>query len=254
MNKTILIAGLAVLAGAANAVVMYDSQGFEPRTLGLLVPQDGWANFGTNTANVVGVDGGITPHGGNKQVRMTASNLASTGRWAYRDFQTAWNNRGAGQNVLNWVSWINIPTGNTRDAVYGVQIYQNGGNDVITEFSVRPSANYVAAFGDTAGHSYGLGTSWKGTWHKMEQFIDFDNLKVVSYFDGIRLLDETITAATALGGVNEIDLMAYNVTAATTTPATVYFDDVYVQAVPEPTSMVALALGGVALVARRRRK
>ncbi len=239
-------------------------------------PGNPWFGPAPPNLQVVGTVGGVNPHSGIKMVTATAPS----------DFDQDWLNISARFNAgnpylgnvsLDW--WFYDPTGagnsNFRD--YAALGYYNsangtggldypassGGNlnpgGALQRLSLGASnptgfdntkyqARVVGATDGTAsGQWFNVGARSIG-WHEGKISLGVPNgaNTIVSfYIDGVDVLDHAITTA---NGLNVIELNA----GFGSTPG--YYDDFTLAAIPEPGTGALLLLGGLGLLAIRRRK
>jgi len=243
-----MVLGLTVLglAGVASAVTLYDSNGFElPMfTLGSLAGQDGWTASGSGGGMVPMVVGPPDPVLGSQAIRLEipdvqgasssldheipaislAGQIVTVSFDIYRE-ESPWLSN------LWWWWWdAGTPT-------YGLQWDAAVGNP-----------------GQTLPHGWNPGASGAvtitGRYANVTMVWDFQQAKAYSWYDGV-LIDNGIPISdiTALTGWS---IYLSHDEATGTGPEVAWIDNFVITAVPEPASLALLALGGLAVIRRRR--
>jgi len=97
---------------------------------------------------------------------------------------------------------------------------------------------------DLAGHTSTLPIV-RDAWSTWTLDVDLDNNKVQQYYNGVAFGPEHAWQATGANAIGAIDLFANG-----TGP--VYYDNLTIQQIPEPSVLALIGLGGLALGLRRR--
>lgn len=256
--KKLLFGAMAFCAVGAQAVVIYDSNGFEsPTFVGSaagtnLSGQNGWLNATSasgTTAHVLNApDSGVSPCGGSQMVRLRSTTAGST-RWMWPDISAGVASAVAnGQNVISMTSCFYVRSGGGFDAVSGIQAYDAAVN-YLAGIEVNTSGGVALTNGSVSYTFSGLSLD---TWHTMRLDVDHGANVARGWIDSFSL--GTVPLELLEGLTTDFDLVIVGGTGASTAnPARTYFDDYKVQAVPEPSAVVALS-AGVLCLARRRRK
>jgi hypothetical protein len=119
---------------------------------------------------------------------------------------------------------------------------------------------FLVQIGDIGG-SYGFGNYnmgsahhlpfANGVWHHLEVDLNFQSETMNGYVDGQLLGTLAINPPSPATQITGLQLYSYG---SGTTPQDVYFDNVSLSAVPEPSTSVMLGLGIVAFFGYRLRK
>lgn len=256
-KKTLLFAVVIAAAAQANAVVIFDSGGFETYNTGNLIGQNGYVQDYANTwtvANGVGV-------GGSKAINVNGG-VGGTD-WAYTNLAFT---PGTGQivSIKADISRTLGATSPTSSFGYLIDVYSIAGARTIrfglgnTGGFIRPivTSRWSAALGFNAAapiSSVLLGT----TNYAADEFVNFEALLDYS----IKRVDLKINGVSVTGGytipftdltattLGDTDLQISTNASATDRGR---FDNLKVEAVPEPASMIALGAGALAMLRRRR--
>jgi len=251
MKKLILSALVIGGAISANAVVLFDSGGFETYTNGALSGQNGWVLDGTANYQVQS-----TLALGTKAVAVAGGAGTS---WIYPDVTYT---PSSGELVK-----INASIARTAGTSFGYSIdVYNTLTARTTRFGLTMSAGAIRPYvtsrfnGTTLQFDAASAVTnvLVGPAVSASTFVDFE--AVLNY--STKKLDLKVNGTSVTGGstIPFADLTASNisdadfqVSTATGATDTGYLDNYRVEVVPEPASMTALALG-VAALARKRRK
>lgn len=259
--KNVVLGVLAAvgLAAAAQAGVIYDSQGFEQPlfNLGNIDGQNGWAAdpAGHTQHTVTGAVGPTAPLG-NQMLQITQ---ATATRWSFKDISSAVAARTLGEDWI-WCQFdINAPAANTSTAFFGVSAYNSSGAQ-LAGARVRASdgALIVTLDPDGAGPNafgnYTLGTPplavTRGQWINLGVAVNVVTGQAAITSGGNLVFLGTANAGFAT--LSDFDPMSG---ASTTLTQSVYIDNFIITSetvVPAPASAALLGLGG--LVAARRRR
>lgn len=250
----------AGLAAAANAGVIYDSQGFEAPlfTAGNVGGQDGWlldAPGHTQHTIINGADGATAPIG-SQMLRITQTTAT---RWSFPDITTQVGARTLGEDWI-WCKFdINAPAANTTTAFFGVSAYNSSGvqlagarlraSDGALVATLDPDGAGPQAFGNYLVGNPPLAAP-RGQWINLGVAVN-----VVTGEAAITSGNAILIAGLANAGfaaLSDFDAMSG---ANATLTQSMYIDNYIITsegAVPAPASAALLGLGG--LVAARRRR
>lgn len=237
-------AGLVILA--VGAVTVYGNlvygTGFESPTFntGQLSGQDGWIsnNLGTNlpvvqsSLSLSGSQAGYTPRGTDTGSTLeTWKGITGSSGLVEVDIQL---------RVDDMAS-----SGGFFDAFY---IYQTSfSSERATIMYFRDNGNITVFDG---GSEQTVGTWTRDTWHDVEFLFDTDN----------QLFDLSIDGSPVASNYDFLDSSVTNIAGVAVqeygglTGGGIYYDDLSVNIIPEPTTMSLIALAGLVLLGRRQFK
>jgi hypothetical protein len=228
-----LLAASAVFATAQTSFPY--STSFENFNVGGIAGQNGWSASSSATYQVVNTSDMVSvARTGNQSVRWSGT----AGTWAWIEYDPV--AMGAVQTSV----WVHIASGDSTRR-FGMQAWGTnlGYNPAIT---VRPDGQ-IWAQTTTATQVFTGSTLANplGRWIELMLNVDTVTGAVSASADGQGFVLPNLTGS-GTRSILDVDLYATG-----TGGATAYFDDY--AAVPEPATMLALAAGAGALVARRRR-
>ncbi len=254
MKKTFIFAIIIAAAVQANAVVIFDSGGYDSYALGNLVGQNGYGQDGVNSYNVVSGIG----VGGTNAVEVNGG--AGGTDWAYPAMPFT---PGSGQ-IVSIKADISRTVSTTASFGYFIDVYSQAGSRTLrfglgtTGGFIRPlvTSRWSAALGFNPTAPVAnvlLGT----TNFAADQYVNFEALMDYS----IKRVDLKINGVSVTGGytipfadltaanLGDADLMVSTASAAADRGR---FDNLKVETVPEPASMTAIAMGALALLRKRK--
>lgn len=266
MNRSVTHLVLAtvaalVLATSASAALIYGT-GFEAPTIvpGTLVGQDGWL-AGSGSASSQAVVNTFS-HTGSQSLYWDNSTTFSSFYSVRRSF-----NGQAGAitpaTPLSVSVWTYVVQGSGIDRLYSLLLTNSGtGTMGSTTLGVSISGTGDIRAGTTWSATYSGAPDYSnpamvGSWVKLDLRYDGVGGSVAVYDSSNALLHSENFAAVTLGNANGAGVNSWNVNLGTDYNGTAarlgrgYHDDLVVQVIPEPASL--LALGSLALLALRRR-
>ena len=263
MKKLSLLLALSAIAGAANAVTLFDSAGFEGYTVGSLTSQNNWtSDFTTTTYNVASGTSG-------KYVTISGSGTNWAYPTAFAGGATSYT-PAANERVLVDIDIARTvgSTGALSTANYGIDVYSGTGSRVtsfgltrnstsnaISLYVIAPFNTTTGAFGGTTNFVVSISSALTaGSFYNLEAQLNFAAKSVDIYSGGSLFLGNIPFAYTATGtqaSIGDADIYMGSGTGNDTGA----FDNyrVSTQAVPEPSALAALGLGAVAVLRRRKK-
>ncbi|MFZ4506565.1 MAG: PEP-CTERM sorting domain-containing protein [Fimbriimonas sp.] len=226
---------------SAMASADYDTSFENPTSLGLLDGQDGWTAFGNPDAVLVQ---GAEIASGSQAVSFDAG-LAGGSTWMAQFVD--WNPAVSG-TLVDISFAMRVQSGVTDAPIFGIDLYDSASNRLFA-FGRAASGDVVLA--DETGSMAVTGALADSAWHRYRVRLDFATTTCRTWFDGSLVGSTYHWNASALSDLSDVNLYLGDDGGTATNVA--YFDDVSIQAVPEPASSLALATATVAFLARRRR-
>jgi len=237
MKKLAILAVVATFAAAANAQWSDNFDGYANGTQ--LHGVGGWAGWGLNAAAGALVSNAQSSSAPNSVDINGASDLvqefafATSGQWmfsgdvfiptaytgdSYFIMMNTYTSAGGGNG--NWSLQMHF------DGVTGMVNNNGGSGNVVTETEVPFIRN---------------------EWVDFNIMIDLDANTHTGFYNGSQVVTGAWYLAPGVAAIANIDLFANNATS-------VYYDNLSLQAVPEPATFVALGIGLAGLAVLRRRK
>jgi len=248
------------LATAANAALIYGT-GFEAPTIvpGSLVGQDGWA-AGSGSAASQAVTGAFS-YAGSQSLYWDNRTLNS-----FYSVRHAFDGQAGAITPATPLSvsvWTYVVQGTGTDRLYSLLLTNSGtGTMGSTTLGVSISGTGDIRAGTSWGATYSGAPDYSnpalvGAWVKLDLRYDGVGGSVAVYDSSNVLLHSENFAAVTLGNANGTGVNSWNVNLGSDYNLTAsrlgqgYHDNLVVQVIPEPASL--LALGSLALLALRRR-
>jgi PEP-CTERM motif len=239
-SATCLITSLIVAVGcvtlmpavaAAGLVYECDFETSEGYTAGPVSGQNGWT--GATGADVQTADASS----GSQALEMVAQD-------AYNGFFHTAASRSiadpTGDNPLVTVSQ-SVKVSALDEAAY-----------IVATFGGATATNAVvfAYTGDILVNSVDTGHDWSvGVWKSLVMVLDFDASLIDVWYDGTPIADDKAFAGTGVG----FDMIAVGSDDFVDVGSSMIYDDLVINAVPEPVTLGLLGIGLATLIARRRK-
>ncbi|HOY57557.1 MAG TPA: PEP-CTERM sorting domain-containing protein [Verrucomicrobiota bacterium] len=237
MNTTRTILGLSVVVAMACVAQAQDfSENFDGYAAGSnMHGQGGWKGWG-NDAGAGAVVSSSQAKSAPNSVNITGgSDLVhqfnyTSGKWQISINQYVPSSVTSGESYLIFLNkysdagdnnWSIQTVGNLATGIFG----ESGGSDLAGHTSTLPIV--------------------RDAWSTWTLDVDLDNNKVQQYYNGVAFGPEHAWQATGANAIGAIDLFANG-----TGP--VYYDNLTIQQIPEPSVLALIGLGGLALGLRRR--
>jgi hypothetical protein len=236
MKRLILGVGALALSAVGFSQVLFTA-GFEASegyTLGNIAGQNGWTGDNPSIiANVIDTNASA----GSRALQVTGAS------WWWPTF--SYNHSTSANKILR-VKWdMYVPA------------TQSAGIDIYTDLVQRVAAMRVLTNGNVGFIHFVGGTSQQAvdtgvavtasTWNSFRMELDFAAGTWKGFLNGVQV-GPTATIRTGISTIiTDADVQGISATNASV------FDEYSVEAVPEPTAMVALAGGALALLRRRRK-
>jgi len=224
---------------ASQAVVLY-STGFESFTNGNLNGQGGWiTDPGYDVVNTLA-------HTGSKSAKFDTG-PASGSNWGWWD-PLSYNPVSNANKTLVSTVWIHYNEDNsTLNSIFGLDLY----SPTVT----RVALGQISADGSVSG-AVGTGslttfaglTANKNQWNKLVMTMNYTSGTMSIALNGVTSATTLSLASVATTVVDDADLISR-----ATGFEVGHFDDLNIEAVPEPATMTALALGAAAMLRRRKK-
>ncbi len=239
--KTKVLAIVAVLgaAVASQAQVLY-STGFESFANGALSGQGGWlTDPGYDVVNNFA-------RTGSKSVRFDTGPAAGS-NWGWWDPLT-YNPVTNANKILKSTIWIHYNEDNSvADSFFGLDMY----SPAVTRVALAQISSAGLVQGSVAAGSIttfaGL-TANKNQWNRLDVTLNYNSGLMSVALNGTTSATTLSLASVATTVIDDVDLVSR-----ATGFEVGHFDDLSIQAVPEPGTMAALGLGAAALLRRRKK-
>lgn len=233
-----LLAGvvcLLALPAPAMAVVVYstDFESSEGYSTGDLAGQDGWVD-GSACASAVVQTADVSSGSQAVEVAVESDNWTGSRHKVITHSLTDPTAANPDVTIIQDVKLV------TDEADFAIAIYDGATmtNEIVLDFDGNILVNSTDK-GD-----------WTSGWRELEMKLDFDNEKIEVKYDGVWITGATPLDFAASGGLTEIAILSDEFYLS---GSSIFYDDLSIVAVPEPTTAVLLAASMcVVLVARRR--
>lgn len=241
MNKTILIAAALAAAAVSQAQVLAQTsfETAEGYTVGDLSGQQGFIVDGDGYE--VSADRAKT---GSQSVKFDSEPQVGS-NWAWQDLGVTPGSGGVAPVVKSSV-WVFIAppatSTNTATSSFGLDAYDFSVSRVAT-MRIRSDGTLATAVGTGSLTITNIGIV-RDQWYLLEMDLDYTTKTASFRVDGVARGSGSFTNTT----LGDVDLVA-NATGFDIG----YYDDLQIEAVPEPATIAALGAGLVALARRRRR-
>ena len=267
IRQSFLAAAVLATLGAAsfsNATTIVYQTGFEAPdyNLGNLIGQNNWSQYDADLpyANVTVQNGVVRAGtGGSQAVKFQSMGASSD---PYTDFTDVWSTDSAVSSAqiaaepIVRIQWdmmrAALGAGETPTGAWGIDIYDTNANNLVATISTYDDLIGPGVSGtDSLGSQIYLGDrTSRGTWDTYMVQLDYNSRTYSVYLNGNQIGDFQSINAAADNGIGDVDFLSW-----TRGTDSAYFDNVLIttEAVPEPSSLSAIALG-VLLVGRRRRR
>lgn len=236
--KKVLFGALALgVVASANAQVLL-SENFESFTPGNLDTQNGWITLtGAGSAYNVVNGAGL---GASKGVVFTEGSAG--GNFAWKDLIPAYDSVVSSNKIVR--ARTDIFVGATTGVLGrgGLRAYTGLGGTLVAGGYFRSDGNLYNGAGTVV---LGSNTAWMNTWVSLEVRMNYNTATYTVLVNGVQA-----GAAQALVGTTLEDVDFYN--SNSVGAADIAYDNMKIEAVPEPGSILALGLGAVALLRRRK--
>lgn len=243
---------LAAFAATAPANVLFHT-GFETAegyTVGALDGQEGWLADDTTGTRVATSMNGVDPSSGSQMVAYDSGTLAGEVFYSWVDLTTLWANRPANQNQLAVSVDVYIPAATENVFDIGLTIWGfDTAYSYLGEVDLSTDIDAVRLYDANAASTDSTTGFLRGQWNRLGFVADWDTGVLSAILNGTTVA-ETTTFDNAGAPLADVDLSVFSLNESAVN--TVFFDNYTVEAVPEPATLAALAVGGAALLRRRK--
>jgi hypothetical protein len=257
LSLTASIAGIGALAPTRASAIVHYQTGFEAPTftLGPLIGQDGWV--GDPAANPAITVQNTVVASGSQAVRANAAGDPLGFQWAWKPLSTVTVPATTAEPLVT-ISWdmqlSPLGGGDTPTKLWGIDLYNGTGRIAVVGIFQDTGGPVIAGTGADGQTLFNLGGApARGAWHNFQIVLNYDELTYDVRMDG-NLIDFDVPFNVGANAGVDRTLGDADFTGQERGTDIGYFDNYSVTSapVPEPTTIALSALGGCALLQRRR--
>ena len=243
----LLASGLFCFSVLPSLAVPLAEENFEAQPTGTKIGDFGPGWNSITALFTAGNQAGLAANGSGYLDAPSRTGAGDRQRYAWLDVSSAFNARGAGNDLIVETVKMFIPE--VTSSTYGGMVMFDQFGDVVATIGVDMLTGRTLTDATTGVSNV---QALLGQYNDIELLADYGTGVVDYFFNGSQIGSTQMSASSRFTGLGDFDF--YNNGFNATTSVAFRYDDYAVQAIPEPATVTLLGLGLAGLAALRRHK